>query len=171
MLRREGELERRAEQDAGVQVIVFQLQNVNSDSPESYGAGVEQVREIMAVSEITRIPNMPPYVRGVMNLRGKIITVIDIKQKIGIPSEGKIDSRSRVIVTEAEDLLVGFLVDAVEQVMRIPGKDVDLTTDATEREQYVRGIAKVEGRIIVFLDMLKLISGDQSLRAIPGRVA
>lgn len=140
-----------------LQVVAFSLIDQNSKKSEDYGVGIEQVQEIRVLETITRIPKAPAHVRGVTNLRGKIISIVDIKQKLGFPP-GEINPGSRILVAEIGGVLTGLLVDEVDQVMRISTSDVEPTPSGTsESSQYVKGIAKTEGRLIIILDLQKLL--------------
>jgi purine-binding chemotaxis protein CheW len=139
-----------------IQVVVFSLTDPATKRNEEYGVGVEQVQEIRTLETITRLPNAPVHVRGVTNLRGKIISIIDIKQRLGFPAS-EIDSNSRILIAEIGGKQVGLLVDQVDQVMRISTADIDLQSDSTGFTQYMKGIAKIQDRLIIILDLQKLL--------------
>lgn len=139
-----------------IQVVVFSLIDQSTKRNEEYGVGVEQVQEIRTLETITRLPNAPTHVRGVTNLRGKIISIIDIKQKLGFPASD-IDNNSRILIAEINSKQVGLLVDQVDQVMRISTSDIDLQSDSTGFTQYMKGIAKIQDRLIIILDLPKLL--------------
>lgn len=142
--------------ESTVQIIVFGLHSDKSKK-EDYGVNIEQVREIRFSENITTVPNAPPYVKGVMNLRGKIITVIDTKKKLGF-SDVENNLKPRVLIVDLQGTIMGFLVDEVSQVMRISLNDIEQNPATTsESEQYVKGIAKTQGRLIVLLDLEKLL--------------
>lgn len=138
-----------------IQVVVFSLTDPVTKRNEEYGIGVEQVQEIRTLETITRLPNSPTHVRGVTNLRGKIISIVDIKQKLGFPASD-IGNNARVLIAELNDKQVGLLVDQVDQVMRISTSDIDLQSDSGF-SQNMKGIAKVNDRLIIILDLPKLL--------------
>lgn len=143
-----------------LQVVVFSLIDEKSTKREDYGVPIEQVREIRPLETITKVPNTEEYVKGIMNLRGKIIPVIDVKQKIGFSASTETNTKSRILVSEVESNLTGLLIDEVDQVMRIPVKDVEPTlSGGLESISYIKGIAKTEGKLIVLLDIAKLLEG------------
>ena len=142
-----------------LQVVVFCLLDQTSNRREEYGIGVEQVQEIRFLENITRIPKAPSHVIGVMNLRGKIISVIDLKSKLGFHTTGSTVASSRILVAEIKGALMGLLVDEVDQVMRISGKDIEPSPSESESVKYVKGIAKTQDRLIVILDLPKLLEG------------
>ncbi len=141
------------------QMVVFSLVDSVSKRNEEYGVGIEQVQEIRVLESITRLPNSPVHVKGVTNLRGKIISIIDLKQKLGFVSS-EINSSSRILVAEINGALVGLLVDQVDQVMRISSSDIEPAQSGnSDSVPYIRGIAKMPNRLIVILDLEKLL-GD-----------
>lgn len=142
-----------------LQVVVFRLLDQTSNRREEYGIGVEQVQEIRFLENITRIPKAPSHVIGVMNLRGKIISVIDLKSKLGFHTSGSAGASSRILVAEIKGVLMGLLVDEVDQVMRISGKEIEPSPSESESAKYVKGIAKTQDRLIVLLDLPKLLEG------------
>lgn len=140
-----------------LQVVVFNLIDEKMNKKEHYGVPIEQVREIRPLEAITKVPNTEEYVRGIMNLRGKIIPVVDVKQKIGSSASAGTNPKSRILVAEVESNLTGLLIDEVDQVMRIPMKDVEPTlSGGLESISYIKGIAKTDGKLIVLLDVAKL---------------
>lgn len=142
-----------------LQVVVFGLVD-KSKVREEYGVSIEQVREIRALENITRVPKAPTHVRGVMNLRGKIISVIDVKQKLGFESDVETAAKSRILIADINGILTGLLVDEVDQVMRIPVKDVEPSPAGSSESPYIKGVAKTQGRLIILIDLEKLLEGD-----------
>lgn len=148
-----------------VQVVVFTLFDNVVKKKEYYGVGIEQVREIRLLENITSIPKAPPYVRGVMNLRGQIIPVIDLKEKLGFSERMENKQSERILVADSRGLLAGFLVDEVDQVIRIPLSEVEsLQSEILESTSYVRGMAKAQGKLIVLLDLEKLLQEHGTLQ-------
>ncbi len=144
------------------QAVTFCL--VDKQKKEDYAIPIEQVREIRAVESITSIPNAKSYVKGIMNLRGLIIPVIDVKEKIGFVSEGQTNSaKQRILVANIANSLTGLLVDEVDQVMRIQTKDIDSSPQgATESHHYIKGIAKLDQKLVVLIDVVKLLIDSNS---------
>lgn len=142
------------------QAVTFCL--VGGQKKEDYAIPIEQVREIRAVESITNIPNAKSYVKGIMNLRGLIIPVIDVKEKLGLGTHTTTDSKQRILVANIADSLTGLLVDEVDQVMRIQTKDIDSAPQgATESHHYIKGIAKLDQRLIILLDAEALLLGKK----------
>jgi purine-binding chemotaxis protein CheW len=138
------------------QIVSFRL------GRETFAIVVSQVREIRKVEDITRVPKLPPYIEGVMNLRGQITTVIDLKKRLSIASDGPSRSaQSRIIVAEIGDNQLGIIVDAVEDVMRVPKESISLppkTLSGTESSA-LTGISKLPDKLIMMLDLEKVING------------
>ena len=129
---------------------------------EEFGIPVTQVREVIRVSEITRVPQAPPHVRGVANLRGRILAVVDLRSRLGLtPAEPT--PRSRIVVVEVRERVLGLLVDAVSQVTKVPvasvvpAPDDVVSTDAL----YLTGVARWETRLIILLDLDKALSPSE----------
>lgn len=141
-----------------LQVVVFSLLDSKSGKKEDYGVSIEQVREIRPLESITKVPNAKSYVRGVMNLRGMIIPVVDVKEKLGFSQDTTSSSKSRILVADIDNKLTGLLIDEVDQVMRIPIKEVENNlSGGLESLEYINGVAKTSGRLIVLLDISKLL--------------
>jgi purine-binding chemotaxis protein CheW len=129
---------------------------------EEFGIPVTQVREVIRVSDITRVPQAPAHVRGVANLRGRILAVVELRSRLGLPA-AELTPRSRVVVVEVRERVLGLLVDAVSQVTKVPeasvvpAPDEVVSTDAT----YLTGVARWGSRLIILLDLEKaLISAE-----------
>ncbi|MFZ1077468.1 MAG: chemotaxis protein CheW [Nitrosotalea sp.] len=146
--------------DGYLQAVVFNLIDQKTNKKEDYGISIEQVREIRPLESITKVPNAKSYVRGVMNLRGMIVPVIDVKEKLGF-SSGTTSQKSRILVADVDGKLTGLLIDEVDQVIRIPTKEIETNlSGGLESLEYIKGVAKTSGRLIVLLDMQKLLRYD-----------
>ena len=143
-----------------LQVVVFSLIDAESKKKEDYGIPVENVREIRLLENITRVPNAPLHVKGLMNLRGKVIYVIDIKKLLGFSVSEEMNVNSRILISEINGDLTGFLVDEVSDVLRISDKEVDSTMSTElKTEQYFKGVVKIGEKLIILLDLHNLIVG------------
>ena len=146
-----------------LQAVVFNLIDKKTNKKEDYGVSIDQVREIRPLESITKVPNAKSYVRGVMNLRGMIIPVIDVKEKLGF-SSGAASQKPRILVADVDGKLTGLLIDEVDQVMRIPLKEIETNLPGDlESLEYIKGVAKTSGKLIVLLDMQKLLRYDSSI--------
>ncbi len=132
---------------------------------EEYGLPVLKVREIIKVMDITQVPQVPPHVRGVINLRGKVIPVIDLRLKFGFPAQDYTE-RTCIIVVEVAlsgaNVMMGIVVDSVSEVLNIAGADIDETPDFGARvtTDYILALAKVKGTVKILLDLDRVLGSD-----------
>lgn len=151
--------------EGNLQIVAFSLLDSKLNKKEEYGVLIEQVREIRPLESITKVPNAKSYVLGVMNLRGMIVPVIDVKEKLGFSSDGTSSPKARVLVADVGGHLTGLLIDEVDQVMRITSKEVETNlSGGLESLEYVKGVAKISGRLVVLLDMEKLLKDTTSVQ-------
>jgi purine-binding chemotaxis protein CheW len=125
---------------------------------EEFGIPIGQVREVIRVSDITRVPQARPHVRGVTNLRGRILAVVEIRTRMGLPA-AEITPRSRVVVVAIGERMLGILVDAVSQVVKVPSATVapapeEVVSPGTD---YITGVARWNSRLIILLDLEKVL--------------
>ena len=133
---------------------------------EEYGIGILKIKEIIGMLPITSVPQTPDFVKGVINLRGKVIPVIDLRLRF---SMGEIDytERTCIIVVEidgqAGTVLIGIVVDSVSEVLNVKGEDVaDTPTFGTKLDtEYILGMAKMEGGVKILLDINRVLSGEE----------
>jgi purine-binding chemotaxis protein CheW len=126
---------------------------------EEYGVDVRLVQEIIRVSEITQVPRSPGFVKGVINLRGRIVPVVDLKRKLGL-GEVDADARlSRIVVARLKDRLVGLLVDGAHQVLKVPVTTIEPAPEevVAKGADYIRGVAKLDQRLIILMDLHKVL--------------
>ena len=139
--------------------LTFMLAN------EEYGIGILKVKEIIGLMPITSVPQTPDFVKGVINLRGKVIPVIDLRLKFGM-EEIKYSERTCIIVVEiaaeSGDFLIGTVVDTVSEVLNIKGEDVEATPAFGSKlnTKYILGLAKVEGGVKILLDIDQVLIGE-----------
>jgi purine-binding chemotaxis protein CheW len=132
---------------------------------ETYGVRIGAVREIVRVPEITAVPSAPDLIEGVINLRGKIIPVMDLRKRFG-QIEIISDKKNRILVVELENKLIGLIVNAASEVLKIPPSDVDSpgSVFAEGESSYVTGVGKLKGRLIILLDIAKLLQRPEYKR-------
>jgi len=127
---------------------------------EEYGVEIGSVQEIIRVGQITPVPNAPKFIKGVINLRGKVIPVLNLRKRLNLP-DSALTKNSRIMVVESGVKVLGMLVDSVSQVLRIPGASVDDPPSEVEQmKAYVRGIGKVDSRLIMIMDLNKALEKD-----------
>ncbi len=137
-----------------VQVIVFRL------GEERYGVDISQVREIIRPTQITRIPNAPDFVEGVINLRGQITTIVNLRKRFGMPPT-QIDNDTRIIVVEYNNAVIGMMVDTVNEVKYLSQKDIEpLPSIITSREEakFLKGVGKLPDGLLILIDLNKVLN-------------
>lgn len=129
---------------------------------EEFGVDILNVQEIIRLVEMTDVPNAPAFIEGVINLRGRIIPVVDLRERFNFPSRESDDS-TRIVVVELERCVVGFLVDAVRQVIRVEREIIDPPPELARSidSRYITGVAKLDGRLLILLDLNKVVSIDE----------
>jgi len=125
---------------------------------EEFGIPVTQVREVIRVADITRVPQAPPHVRGVANLRGRILAIVELRSRLGL-APAEMTPRSRVVVVEVRGRVLGLLVDAVSQVTKVPEASVVPAPEevVSADAAYLTGVARWQSRLIILLDLDKAL--------------
>jgi len=144
-----------------IQLVVFDL------ASEHYGVDISDVREIMRMQNITKVPGAMSYVEGVINLRGKVLPVLDLRKRLGLKI-GEQTEESRIVVMDIAEGEAGVIVDAVTEVLRVPNSAIEPPSSmvAQGNSDYLRGIAKLTDRLIILLDLDKLLSSKADVDAI-----
>jgi purine-binding chemotaxis protein CheW len=133
---------------------------------EEYAVGILRVREIIEYGTITRVPTTPPWVRGVFNLRGGVVPVIDLAVKFGLP-RGEVTSRTCIVIVETrlggETTLMGLVADAVSQVMELRPDEIEAAPGfgTRVRVEYLQGMAKADRKFVLLLDIDRVLSSDE----------
>jgi len=124
---------------------------------ETLGIPISLVREIVRVPEVTPVPNAPPYIEGVIKLRGRIIAVMDLGKLFGEPAVER-SSKSRIVVVELEERFVGLLVSSASEVLKIAPSEIEAPQNVFPDEDmnYVTGVGKLNGRLIILLDLSRI---------------
>ena len=129
---------------------------------EEFAIDILGVQEIIRMVELTPVPNAPHYVEGVINLRGKVIPILDLRARFGLPA-GDRTKETRIIVVDISHTILGFIVDSVQEVLRLPEDLIEPppTTGRGGSAEFHKGIGRVDGRILILLDMNQLLGmGD-----------
>jgi len=139
-----------------MQVVSFAL------GSEEYGVDIAQVQEINRMVTITHVPRAPHFMEGVINLRGQLIPIIDLRTRFGMPRTEH-TKNTRIVVTEIGSKRVGMVVDSVSEVLRIPTEQIEDAPDmiAGVETEYIRGVGKMGDRLIIMLDLGRVISGSE----------
>lgn len=129
---------------------------------EEFGLDIQRIQEINRMTEITRVPRTPEFVMGVINLRGKVIPVINLRRRFGMPSKERTKD-TRIIIVEIRDRPVGILVDSVSEVIRIPNSTIESAPDIVMGidTQYIDGIGKLQDRLLIVLNIDKVLSQEE----------
>lgn len=140
-----------------LQLVSFKIGN------EEFGVDILKVQEINKMVEITKIPNSPPFVEGVINLRGKIIPIIDLRTRLGLD---KIEQTkdTRIIVVEVENRILGFIVDSVSEVLRIPAGITEAPPEIVSGidSEFIKSVGKLEDRLLILIDLNKILSASET---------
>lgn len=139
--------------------IVFRLLD------EEYGVEVNQVRSIERMQRITRVPRTPGFVKGVINLRGVVTPIIDLKIRFRLGTEQYTDD-TRIIIVAVEDMEVGLIVDAANDVIDIGSDTIEPPPEVVGgiKANYLEGIAKLEGRLLILLNLEKVLNADELMQ-------
>jgi purine-binding chemotaxis protein CheW len=145
-----------SQRDDLLQIVSFEV------GGEEFGVDILKVQEIIRPVAITEVPNAPAFVEGVINLRGRIIPIVDLRVRFGLEARSH-DAKTRIIVVELQSRVVGFVTDAVNEVMRVrrsviePPPELALGIDA----RFIRSVAKLDDRLLILLDLQVVINdGD-----------
>lgn len=138
------------------QAVVFLLDN------SYYGVPILQVQEIVKMSEITKVPNTPNFVEGILNLRGEIVPIIDLRKRFHLP---KVDALAtwKILILKIEEMHFGVMVDQISQVEKIPSSLIETPPKVVSgvKGDFISGIAKIKDRLLILLDTNKLLSHSE----------
>jgi purine-binding chemotaxis protein CheW len=145
--------------DKDLQVVGFRI------GRETFGLPISIVREIVRVPDITSVPNAPDYIEGVINLRGRIIPVVDLRKRFG-EKVGEPSKKNRVIVVELEGRSIGLIVNSASEVLKIPPSEIEAPHDVFQEGElnYITGVGKLKGRLVILLDLTRVLQRGE-LRA------
>ncbi|AYB29740.1 chemotaxis protein CheW [Chryseolinea soli] len=142
-----------------LQIVVFKLGN------EEYGLHIDQIKEVVITPTITRMPQTPSYVKGVANIRGNVIAIFDLEDRFNLSSTVQNQGNKYTLVVESEDVKLGLLVNEVPNTVSVNASDLDesvgIINDANAETNYIKGIIKAGHRLIILIDIFKVI--DQEL--------
>ncbi len=138
------------------QLVVFTL------GAEEYGVPITLVQEIIRYTPPRPIPGSPPHVEGVINLRGRIIPVVDLRSRFG--ASGERPEEAKIVIVELSEATVGTIVDEVKEVLTVSGDQTEPPPEGVGDAEYLEAVAKLEGRLLVILDMTKLFGDSATLQ-------
>lgn len=133
---------------------------------EEYGVPILCVQEIIRYETLTRVPQSPEYVDGVLNLRGQVIPVINLRRKFGLP-EAEVDKATRIIVVEVRERVMGIVVDEVSEVLQVNPEDVSAAPPmgASVRQEFISGMAKINDTLVILLEIDKILTTEEAIMA------
>jgi len=136
---------------------LLQLVSFNIGS-EEFGVDILKVQEINRMVEITKVPQAPHYVEGVINLRGKVIPIVDLRKRFNLELK-EYDKNTRIVVVDINGNILGMVVDSVSEVLRLPANTIEPPPEIVTgiNSEYIKGVAKLEDRLLIFLDLSKVI--------------
>lgn len=139
-----------------LQLVTFKL------GSEEFGVDILKVQEIIKMMNVTKIPNAPVFIEGVINLRGKIIPIVDLRKRLGF-EDHEFDKSTRIIVVELDGLVLGFIVDSVSEVLRIPEDTIEPPPSmvAGIESEYIEGVGKLDDRLLILLELKKIFSSPE----------
>lgn len=127
-----------------------------------FGVEISQVYEIIKLQKMLKVPNTPPYIEGLINLRGKVLTIFNLRKRLGFTDNG-FDENCKIIVVNYNDMAVGFTVDYVSEILRVPENNVESTPPSVKvvDNRFLSGVAKVEDKLILLLDLKTVLTPDE----------
>jgi len=143
-----------------IQLVVFKL------GREEYGVSILQVQEIKRMTDITRVPHTPDYITGVINLRGSVLPVVDLKKRLDLPAQTHTD-HTRIIIVKIDEIVVGMVVDAVSEVLAIDQENIE-SPDAVVggvAANFISGVGKLDNRLLILLNLEMIIGIGQDTKA------
>lgn len=145
--------------DKELQIVGFRI------GRETFGLPIDIVREIVRVPEITSVPNAPDYIEGVINLRGRIIPVVDLRKRFGEKSFVP-DKKNRIVVVELETRAIGLLVNSASEVLRLPPSEIEEPHNVFKEGEldYITGVGKLKGRLVILLDLHRVLQRGELRR-------
>lgn len=143
-------------EDPVLQWVTFRLED------ETYGINVMQVQEVLRYSEIAPVPGAPSYVLGIINLRGNVVTVIDTRQRFGLPS-AEVTDNTRIVIIEADKQVVGILVDSVAEVVYLRQSEIETTPNVGNEEaaKFIQGVCNKNDELLILVDLEKMMTAQE----------
>ncbi len=142
--------------ESTIQWVTFRLDG------EKYGINVVQVQEVLRITEIAPVPGAPDYVLGIINLRGNVVTVIDTRNRFGLPSKDT-DDDSRIVIIETDEHAIGILVDSVAEVVDLYESEIESAPNVGKAEgsRYIQGVVSRDNQLLILVDLNRFLSDDE----------
>ncbi|MGM0653289.1 MAG: chemotaxis protein CheW [Bacillota bacterium] len=141
-----------------MQLVVFVMEN------EEFACGINNVREVLKMIRVTPLPRSLDFVEGVINMRGEVIPVIDLRKRFGLP-EAERTEESRIIIVEVEERMVGLIVDSVREVLSMPNQQIQDAPSqvAGGKTDLINGVGKVDDRMLIILDLDRILTSEEQI--------
>ncbi|MGH1371870.1 MAG: chemotaxis protein CheW [Cellvibrionaceae bacterium] len=151
-----GSAKSKTSDDPILQWVTFKL------AGETYGINVMQVQEVLRYSEIAPVPGAPPYVLGIINLRGNVVTVIDTRHRFGLNS-GEVNDNTRIVIIEADNHVVGILVDSVAEVVYLRQSEMETAPNVgnDESAKFIQGVCHKNDELLILVELDKLLTDEE----------
>jgi purine-binding chemotaxis protein CheW len=145
--------------DKDIQVVGLRI------GRETFGLPIAMVREIVRVPEITSVPNAPDYIEGVINLRGRIVPVVDLRKRFG-EKVGEPNKKNRIVVVELDGRPIGLIVNSASEVLKIPPSEIEAPHAVFQEGElnYITGVGKIRGRLVILLDLQQILQRGELRR-------
>ncbi|UZJ45251.1 chemotaxis protein CheW [Marinimicrobium sp. C6131] len=142
--------------DQVLQWVTFRLDG------ETYGINVMQVQEVLRYSEIAPVPGAPPYVLGIINLRGNVVTVIDTRHRFGL-AEGEVTDNTRIVIIETDNHVIGIMVDSVAEVVYLNQSEIETAPNVGNEEsaKFIQGVCHKNDELLILIDLNKLLTNEE----------
>lgn len=147
---------KKTSEDPMLQWVTFKLVG------ETYGINVMQVQEVLRYSEIAPVPGAPPYVLGIINLRGNVVTVIDTRHRFGL-EPGEVTDNTRIVIIEADKHVVGILVDSVAEVVYLRQSEIETAPNVgnDESAKFIQGVCHKNNELLILIELDKLLTDEE----------
>ncbi|ROQ19971.1 purine-binding chemotaxis protein CheW [Marinimicrobium koreense] len=142
--------------DQVLQWVTFRLEG------ETYGINVMQVQEVLRYSEIAPVPGAPPYVLGIINLRGNVVTVIDTRHRFGL-ADGEVTDNTRIVIIETDNHVIGIMVDSVAEVVYLNQSEIETAPNVGNEEsaKFIQGVCHKNDELLILIDLNKLLTNEE----------
>ncbi len=141
------------------QLVIFKI------ADETFGIGITDIFQIINPQEIFKVPNTPPFIEGLLNLRGKVLTVFNLRKRFNMPDKENDDS-TKILIVNSNDMLLGFIVDSVSEIVKVPDEDIEPAPETLTSfdKRFLSGVAKLGEKLILMLNLEKVLTPDEELQ-------
>ncbi|HOK42927.1 MAG TPA: chemotaxis protein CheW [Thermoclostridium caenicola] len=136
-----------------------------SVADQNFGISINQIYQIIKPQEVFKVPNTPPFIEGLINLRGRVLTVFNLRKRFNLPEKAN-DENTKVLIVNMDDMLLGFTVDNVTEIVRINDEDIEETPPTLKDfdHRFLSGVGKLGDKLILLLDLRKVLTPDEALQ-------